>query len=135
MVADDSKVVRVKTSRLLLQHGYRVVLAEDGEQAVRLIEDELPRVLITDVEMPGMDGFELTRYVRLHPAAQHIPIYMITSADARLQAQAAEAGVTHVLGKPYAEEALLALLAGALGLASTTPATPAAPTAAVPPGR
>ena len=114
MVADDSKVVRVKTSRLLIQHRYRVVLAEDGAQAARLIEQEVPLVLVTDVEMPGMDGFELTRHVRSHPRARHIPIIMITSADERLKAAAAEAGVTLVLGKPYAEEALLACIQQAM---------------------
>jgi CheY-like chemotaxis protein len=107
MVADDSKVVRVKTSRLLTQHGYSVVLAEDGAQAAQLLEQEIPLVLVTDVEMPGMDGFELTRHVRQHARASRIPIIMITSADDRLKAAAAEAGVTLVLGKPYAEEALL----------------------------
>ncbi|KPF95609.1 hypothetical protein IP87_16450, partial [beta proteobacterium AAP121] len=113
MVADDSKVVRVKTSRLLAQHGYRVVLAEDGAQAAELIEDEVPQVLITDVEMPHMDGFALTRHVRTHARAAHIPIVMITSADDRLKAAAAEAGVTLVLGKPYEEAALLDCIARA----------------------
>jgi CheY-like chemotaxis protein len=110
MVADDSKVVRVKTSRLLTQHGYRVVLAEDGAQAAALIEAELPAVLVTDVEMPGLDGFALTRHVRAHPLARHIPIIMITSADDRLKAAAAEAGVTLVLGKPYPEDELIACI-------------------------
>jgi CheY-like chemotaxis protein len=122
MVADDSKVVRVKTSRLLAQHHYRVVLAEDGEQAARLIEDEVPLVLITDVEMPGMDGFALTRHVRSHPRARHIPIIMITSADDRLKAAAAQAGVTLVLGKPYPEDALLACIEQAQQLAGAAAA-------------
>ena len=122
MVADDSKVVRVKTSRLLAQHRYRVVLAEDGAQAAQLLELEVPLVLITDVEMPGMDGFELTRHVRNHPRARHIPIIMITSADDRLKAAAADAGVTLVLGKPYAEEALLACIEQAQALAGETAA-------------
>jgi CheY-like chemotaxis protein len=113
MVADDSKVVRVKTSRLLAQHGYRVVLAEDGEQAAELIEDEVPLMLVTDVEMPHMDGFALTRHVRTHPRAANIPIIMITSADDRLKAAAAEAGVTLVLGKPYEEATLLDCIARA----------------------
>jgi CheY-like chemotaxis protein len=107
MVADDSKVVRVKTSRLLAQHHYRVVLAEDGEDARRKIELEAPHVLITDVEMPGLDGFELTRHVRSQLQTAHIPIIMITSADDRLKAAAQEAGVTFLLGKPYSEAALI----------------------------
>jgi CheY-like chemotaxis protein len=110
MVADDSKVVRVKTSRLLAQHGYRVVLAEDGAQAAQLIENEVPAVLVTDVEMPGLDGFALTRHVRAHPRAGRIPIIMITSADDRLKEAAAEAGVTLVLGKPYPEDELIACI-------------------------
>jgi len=110
MVADDSKVVRVKTSRLLTQHGYRVVLAEDGAQAARLIETEVPTVLVTDVEMPGLDGFALTRHVRAHARAGRIPIIMITSADERLKAAAAQAGVTLVLGKPYPEAELIACI-------------------------
>ncbi len=110
LVADDSKVVRVKTSRLLARHGYRVVLAEDGTQAAQLIEAEVPAVLVTDVEMPGLDGFALTRHVRNHPLACHIPIIMITAADERLKQAAAEAGVTLVLGKPYPEDELIACI-------------------------
>ncbi len=110
MVADDSKVVRVKTSRLLTAHRYRVVLAEDGDQAARLIEQEVPLVLITDNEMPGLDGFALTRHVRAHPRAKDIAIIMVTSADDRLKEAASEAGVTLVLGKPYEEAALLACI-------------------------
>ena len=111
MVADDSRVVRAKTSRLLAQHGYRVVLAEDGEQAARLLEVELPAVLITDVEMPGMDGLALTRFVRQHPLASRIPVIMITSADDRLKDAATAAGVTLVLGKPFPEDELIACIA------------------------
>ena len=113
MVADDSKVVRVKTSRLLLAHGYRVVLAEDGDDAARKIEQEPPHVLITDVEMPGLDGFELTRRVRGHPLLAHIPVIMITSADDRHGAEGRLAGVSVMLGKPYSEDQLIAHVAGA----------------------
>ena len=122
MVADDSKVVRVKTSRLLAQHHYRVVLAEDGAQAAQLIDQEVPLVLITDVEMPNMDGFELARHVRQHPRAKHIPIIMITSADDRLKTTAREAGVTLVLGKPYEEAALLACIERAMAGEAAVPA-------------
>lgn len=111
LLADDSKVVRVKTGRLLTQQGWRVAVAEDGQQAALLLEQETPALLITDVEMPVMDGFELTRYVRQHPRARHIPIIMITSADERLKEEAAAAGVSLVLGKPYAEDVLLAQVA------------------------
>ena len=64
----------------------------------------------TDVEMPGLDGFALTRHVRSHPRAKDIAIIMVTSADDRLKEAATEAGVTLVLGKPYEEAALLACI-------------------------
>jgi CheY-like chemotaxis protein len=114
MIADDSKVVRVKTSRLLAKHLYRVSLAEDGLDAARQIEIDQPDVLITDVEMPGMDGFELTRQVRGNPRTAHIPIVMITADDEKHRADAAEAGVSVLLSKPYPEDQLLSYLQSTL---------------------
>jgi CheY-like chemotaxis protein len=108
MVADDSKVVRVKTSRLLAQHQYQVALAADGLEAARAIETGMPHVLITDVEMPGMDGFALTRHLRDNPRTAHIPVIMITAADDKHRDDAARAGVSVLLGKPYPEEELIA---------------------------
>ena len=114
MIADDSKVVRIKTSRLLSKHLYRVTLAEDGLDAARQIELDLPDVLITDVEMPGMDGFELTRQVRGNPRTAHIPIVMITADDVKHRADAFEAGVSVLLSKPYPEDQLLSYLQSTL---------------------
>lgn len=108
LVADDSKVVRVKTSRLLIKHGYQVTLAEDGDEAARHIAQTPPHVLITDVEMPGMDGFELSRHVRGLPHMAHIPIIMVTAAEDKHASQAALVGVSVLLGKPYLDEELLA---------------------------
>ena len=107
LVADDSKVVRVKTGRLLTQHRYRVAYAIDGLDAARQMQDCVPDVVITDVEMPGMDGFELTRHVRQNPLTAHIPIIMITAADDKHRDDAQRAGVTVLLGKPYPEDALI----------------------------
>ncbi|HEY9105811.1 MAG TPA: response regulator, partial [Roseateles sp.] len=109
LVADDSKIVRVKLSRLLMAQTYRVALAESGEQALELMAAERPHVLITDVEMPGIDGFELTRQVRAAPATATLPVLMITSSDDKLE-QAQAAGVTQLLGKPFSEETLLAAI-------------------------
>ncbi|MCE4553625.1 response regulator [Roseateles cellulosilyticus] len=109
LVADDSKIVRVKLSRLLAGKGYRVELAESGEQALEHLAAERPHVLITDVEMPGIDGFELTRQVRAGAATATLPVLMITSSDDK-QDKAAAAGVTQLLGKPFSEEALLAAI-------------------------
>ncbi len=108
MVVDDSKVVRVKTSRVLARAQYQVLLADDGTDAVKQLESTLPHVLITDVEMPGMDGFTLTRHVRGHARTAHIPVIMITSSDDKHRAEAQAAGVSVLLGKPYEEDDLLA---------------------------
>ena len=108
MVADDSKIVRVKTGRLLAQHRYRVSYATDGLDAAQQMQTSIPDVVITDVEMPGMDGFELTRHVRRNPLTAHIPIIMITAADDRHREDANRAGVNVLLGKPYPEDELIA---------------------------
>lgn len=114
MVADDSKVVRVKASRLLAKHQYQVLLAEDGADAARQILERAPDLLITDVEMPGMDGFELTRHVRKDPRTAHIPVIMITAADDRHRDAAQDAGVNVLLGKPYEDEELIARIESTL---------------------
>jgi len=108
MVADDSKVVRVKTGRLLAQHQYRVTFATDGLDAVNQMRTSMPDVVITDVDMPGMDGFELTRHVRQNPLTAHIPVIMITAADDKHRQDADRAGVSVLLGKPYPEDELIA---------------------------
>jgi CheY-like chemotaxis protein len=108
LLADDSKVVRVKTGRLLEKQGWRVLLAEDGAAALQALDSHAPDLLITDVEMPGLDGFELTRRVRAHARFARLPVIMITSSDERHRAEAHAAGVNLLLGKPYAEETLLA---------------------------
>ena len=108
LLADDSKVVRVKTGRLLEKQGWRVLLAEDGAAALAALDSHAPDLLITDVEMPGLDGFALTRRVRAHARFARLPVIMITSSDERHRAEADAAGVDLLMGKPYAEEALLA---------------------------
>jgi CheY-like chemotaxis protein len=123
LLADDSKVVRVKTSRLLEKQGWRVLLADDGLAALQLLDAEGADLLITDVEMPGLDGFELTRRVRAHPRWGRLPVIMITSSDDKHRAEANAAGVNLLMGKPYEEAALLAQARQLLGVAagSTAP--------------
>ena len=110
MLADDSKVVRIKTGRLLSAHNYQVLTAEDGLDALRQIESAIPDLLITDVDMPGMGGLELTRHLRSQDRTCHVPIIMITSDNDRLRGEAMESGVDVVLGKPYPEEQLIACI-------------------------
>ena len=108
MVADDSKVVRVKTGRLLGAHRYQVVMAEDGLDAARQIGSALPDVLVTDVDMPGMSGLQLTRQLRGSATTAPLPIIMVTSDSEQLREEAKAAGVDVLLGKPYPEEQLIA---------------------------
>jgi len=111
MVVDDSITVRRVTQRLLLREGYRVVLANDGLQALTRLQEELPAVVLSDIEMPRMDGFDLARNIRGDERTRALPIIMITSRIAEKHREhAAALGVDHYLGKPYAEEELLGLI-------------------------
>ena len=111
MVVDDSLTVRRVTERLLAREGYRVVLAKDGLDALERLEGELPAVVLTDIEMPRMDGFDLVRNIRGDARLRDLPVIMITSRIAQKHRDyAAELGVDHYLGKPYSEEDLLALI-------------------------
>jgi chemosensory pili system protein ChpA (sensor histidine kinase/response regulator) len=112
MVVDDSLTVRRVTQRLLTREGYQVVLAKDGVDALQQLQDYTPDVMLVDIEMPRMDGFDLTRNVRGDERYHSIPIVMITSRTADKHREfARELGVDVYLGKPYQEEELLAHLA------------------------
>ncbi len=116
MVVDDSLTVRKITGRLLERAGYRVTTAKDGVDAMEQLEHALPDVMLADIEMPRMDGFELVRALRAAPRLATLPVIMITSRSADKHRQvAAELGVEHYLGKPYDDAELLALIAGLVG--------------------
>jgi chemosensory pili system protein ChpA (sensor histidine kinase/response regulator) len=111
MVVDDSLTVRRVTQRLLVREGYRVVLAKDGLDALERLAEELPQIVLSDIEMPRMDGFDLVRNIRADARLRDLPVIMITSRIAQKHRDyAAELGVDHYLGKPYSEEDLLALV-------------------------
>ena len=113
MVVDDSLTVRKITGRLLAREGYQVLLAKDGTDALEQLHDILPDVMLVDIEMPRMDGYDLTRNIRADARLKDIPIIMITSRTAdKHREYAFELGVNHYLGKPYQEEELLGLIAG-----------------------
>lgn len=115
MIVDDSLTVRKITGRLLERAGYRVMTARDGSEALEQIETRRPDVMLADIEMPRMDGFELVRALRADARLADIPVIMITSRiAAKHRRLAEELGVRHYLGKPYDEDALLALVAGLL---------------------
>jgi chemosensory pili system protein ChpA (sensor histidine kinase/response regulator) len=113
MVVDDSLTVRRVTQRLLTREGYQVVLAKDGVDALEHLQSITPDAMLVDIEMPRMDGFDLTRNVRSDERTRHIPIIMITSRTAEKHRNyALELGVNEYLGKPYQEDVLLNLIAG-----------------------
>lgn len=112
MVVDDSLTVRKVTQRLLSREGYKVLLAKDGVDAMRQLEDIVPDVMLVDIEMPRIDGFDLTRTLRADERFRHIPIVMISSRTAdKHRGHAKALGVNVFLGKPYAEDELLAHVA------------------------
>ncbi|MGS0742086.1 Hpt domain-containing protein [Glaciimonas sp. GG7] len=113
MVVDDSLTVRRVTQRLLSREGYQVVLAKDGIDALQQLQAMSPDVMLVDIEMPRMDGFDLTRNIRNDERTRHIPIIMITSRTAaKHRTYAMELGVNDYLGKPYQEDVLLRMVAG-----------------------
>ena len=114
MVVDDSITVRRVTERLLERNGMRVITAKDGIDAVSLLREHRPDIMLLDIEMPRMDGYEVANHVRNDRRLQHIPIVMITSrVGQKHRNRAMESGVNDYLGKPYQENQLLAAI-GAL---------------------
>jgi chemosensory pili system protein ChpA (sensor histidine kinase/response regulator) len=113
LVVDDSITVRRVTQRLLQREGFRVALANDGVQALERLAQDKPRLVLTDIEMPRMDGYDLVEKIRHDPRWADLPIIMITSRLAEKHIEhARELGVNHYLGKPYPEDELLGLIKG-----------------------
>ena len=109
MVVDDSVTVRKVTSRLLERQGMQVMVAKDGVEAVALLQEQRPDIMLLDIEMPRMDGFEVARQVRHDERLRNLPIIMISSrTGAKHQEHATELGVNKFLGKPFQENELLA---------------------------
>jgi chemosensory pili system protein ChpA (sensor histidine kinase/response regulator) len=108
MVVDDSITVRKVTSRLLERHDMEVITAKDGVEAVALLQEQVPDIMLLDIEMPRMDGFELARHINNSVDYYGLPIIMISSrvGDKHKQ-RAMDLGVKRCLGKPYQESELL----------------------------
>ena len=123
MVVDDSLTVRKITTRLLTREGFRVESAKDGVDALEKMHDLIPDVVLLDVEMPRMDGFELARVMRASEELKAVPIIMITSRTAdKHRNRAMEIGVNVYLGKPYQEQQLLDHIAEQIGREEGMPA-------------
>lgn len=116
MVVDDSQTVRRVMQRLLTRESYEVVLATDGVDALRQLRETTPDLILLDIEMPRMDGFDFTRHIRDIESNTRIPIVMITSRTAaKHRERAMELGVNAYLGKPYQEDMLLKIIRDFLG--------------------
>ena len=111
LVVDDSLTVRRASQRLLERHGYAVGLARDGVEALAYVRNTQPALILLDIEMPRMDGFELLATLRDDERWRDIPVVMITSRMAdRHRQRALQLGANAYMGKPYREETLLAQL-------------------------
>jgi chemosensory pili system protein ChpA (sensor histidine kinase/response regulator) len=111
MIVDDSVTVRKVTSRLMERQGWEVLTAKDGVDAVNQLQDVYPDMVLLDIEMPRMDGFEVLRTVRRDPRLANLPIIMITSRTGeKHQRQAKELGVNGFLGKPFQEAGLMSTI-------------------------
>jgi chemosensory pili system protein ChpA (sensor histidine kinase/response regulator) len=111
MVCDDSVTVRKVTSRLLQRNGMDVMLAKHGGDAITQMLDEIPDLILLDIEMPHMDGFEVAQRVRHDDRLKHIPIIMITSrTGSKHRDRAISIGVNEYIGKPFQEGPLLSTI-------------------------
>lgn len=111
MVVDDSLTVRKATIRFLTKNGYQNVVAKDGQEALEVLARVRPALVLMDIEMPRMDGFDCTKNIRENPALKDLPIVMITSRTAdKHRRHASDVGVNEYLGKPFKENELLKIL-------------------------
>ena len=119
LVVDDSVTVRKVTTRLLERNGIEVRTAKDGVDAMEILQDYRPDVMLLDIEMPRMDGFEVATQMRHDSKLKDVPIIMITSRTGDKHKQRAMAiGVTDYMGKPFQEEKLLAAIDKIVGSGS-----------------
>ncbi len=108
MVVDDSITVRRVGARLLERNGFDVLTAKDGVDAITVLQERVPDIMLLDIEMPRMDGFELATHMKNDDRLKDIPIIMITSRTGEKHRERAKRiGVEHYLGKPYQENELL----------------------------
>jgi chemosensory pili system protein ChpA (sensor histidine kinase/response regulator) len=108
MVVDDSITIRKVTERMLSRYGIDVILAKDGVDATNQLQERMPDLMLLDIEMPRMDGFEVASFVRNDDRLKNLPIIMITSrTGAKHKDKAMQIGVNKYLGKPFQEDDLV----------------------------
>jgi chemosensory pili system protein ChpA (sensor histidine kinase/response regulator) len=108
MVVDDSITMRKVTSRILERNNYEVMVARDGLEAIEKMAEHVPDLVLLDIEMPRMDGYEVAQNMKADARLKDVPIMMITSRTGEKHRQRAfELGVERYLGKPYQEFELM----------------------------
>ena len=116
LVVDDSVTVRKVTSRFLERQGMRAIVAKDGIDAIEILQELTPDIILLDIEMPRMDGFEVATQVRHQRRLKDIPIIMITSRTGeKHRTRAMEIGVNDYMGKPFQEDELMTSIEELLG--------------------
>jgi chemosensory pili system protein ChpA (sensor histidine kinase/response regulator) len=116
LVVDDSITMRRVTQRLLERRGAKVLTARDGLDAITVMQEHDVDIILLDIEMPRMDGYQLATHVRNDPRLKNIPIIMITSRSGeKHRAKAIEIGINDYLSKPYQESQLVAAIEALLG--------------------
>lgn len=119
VIADDSLSVRRALEQLLQDAGYGVVTARDGIEALDTIRSCAPIAALLDLEMPRLNGLDVTRFLRNNTETAHLPVIMITSrATEKYRVMAREAGVTHLMGKPFDEDELVLLVRQSIAAAT-----------------
>ncbi|HEX5755654.1 MAG TPA: response regulator [Arenimonas sp.] len=117
MVVDDSITMRKVTGRVLERHGMEVMTAKDGVDAIEKLAERVPDLMLLDIEMPRMDGYELAQNMKSDPRLRNVPIIMITSRTGEKHRQRAmDIGVNGYLGKPYQEPELMRNVYELLGM-------------------
>lgn len=120
LVVDDSATARCHFSDLFADHGYQVITAEDGQEALRKARDEHPSLVLLDVVMPGLSGFQVTRTLARDPSTQNIPVLICTGKSGETdRIWGMRQGARDYLIKPVADQELLARVARLL--ATTAP--------------
>ena len=117
MVVDDSITMRKVTSRVLENHSLEVMTAQDGVDAIEKLHERVPDLMLLDIEMPRMDGYQLLEHVRADARLRHVPVIMITSrAGQKHRKKARQAGANAYLTKPYQEAELIEQVAAVLDI-------------------
>ncbi|KAA2285157.1 Hpt domain-containing protein [Arenimonas fontis] len=117
MVVDDSITMRKVTGRVLERHNFEVMTAKDGVDAIEKMAERIPDLMLLDIEMPRMDGYELAQNMRSDARLKDVPIIMITSRTGEKHRQRAfDIGVNRYLGKPYQEVELMRNVFEMLGM-------------------